>query len=105
MRDLLIAWRRLRDILEEAEEVHATIAKRKDPSITDVLAPLAYKRLFGDQESTIVGIAGRYLERKYPELRTYLLTPTQRSRPSDLHTQLALLLNETDETPDTEDRR
>lgn len=98
MRELLAAWRRVRGIIEEAEEVHARIAASREPTVPDVLVPIAYRHLLTggrpDTPDAVVGIAGHYLSQRYPELREYLLTPEQRDRLNGLRAEIDALLTD-----------
>ncbi len=103
MRELLAAWRRVRGIIEEAEEVHARIAANRDPTVPDVLVPIAYRHLTRSRSDTpdaMVGIAGHYLSRRYPELREYLLTEEQRDRLNGLRAEIDALLTDASASDD-----
>jgi hypothetical protein len=98
VRELLNSWRRLRSLLEEAEHVHDALSRHKDPSIADIVLPLAYKHVIADnpnvKDDAIVGVAGHYLSQRYPELREYVLTTTQRERLAGLRDEIDRLLND-----------
>ncbi len=98
MRDLLDTWRQMKGLMEEAETVHSAIAQRVEPSVFDVVLPLAYKHFVSGkladapEGNALVGIAGHYLGQRYPELREYVLTGAQRDRLTELRTQIDQLL-------------
>jgi len=98
MRELLAAWRRVRGIIEEVEDLHGRIATARTPTVPDVLVPLAYRHLCADARrdtpDAVIGIAGHYLSQRYPELREYLLTPEQRDRLQGLRAEIDALLTD-----------